>query len=246
MPSFSVLVPVYNESKTIKTVLDNVCSLDFIDQVIVVDDGSEDESFEIIQRHDSPKIQSHRLSQNQGKTAAINFALKHATTDIVAIQDADLEYDPAELQEMLVPIEKGVADVVYGSRFLVKKASRVLYFYHYLANKFITFFSNCLTNYNMTDIETCYKVFRREILDEYSFSSKGFGMEVELTALFAHLNCRVYECPISYYGRTYEDGKKIGLKDGIWALFYIVFYNLIAPKCNSFKMQKRKWHEKSE
>ena len=112
--------------------------------------------------------------------------------------------------------------------------------------KFITFFSNCLTNYNMTDIETCYKVFRREILDDYSFSSKGFGMEVELTALFAHLNCRVYECPISYYGRTYEDGKKIGLKDGIWALFYIVFYNLIAPKCNSFKMQKRKWHEKSE
>jgi len=245
MPSFSVLVPVYNEAKTIKPVLDTVCSMDFIDQVIVVDDGSKDGSFEIVQSHKSPKIQSYKLSENQGKTAAINFALKHATTEIVAIQDADLEYDPTELQEMLIPIEKGVADVVYGSRFLVKKASRVLYFYHYLANKFITFFSNCLTNYNMTDIETCYKVFRREILDDYSFSSKGFGMEVELTALFAHLNCRVYECPISYYGRTYEDGKKIGLKDGVWALVYIVFYNIIAPKCAAFKQQKLIWNEKS-
>ncbi|MDH4468255.1 MAG: glycosyltransferase family 2 protein [Bacteriovoracaceae bacterium] len=241
MKTFGVLVPVYNEENTILKIMEKIESLEFIYEAIIVDDGSTDSSFEIIQKFKSNKIKFFKLESNMGKTAAINFALKQSTCDIVAIQDADLEYDPAELEELVRPIFNGLADVVYGSRFMVKKASRVLYFYHFLANKFLTCMSNFFTNYNMTDIETCYKVFRREILSEYSFTSKGFGMEVELSALFSFLNCRVYEAPISYYGRTYEEGKKVSYIDGVWAIYYILYFNLIAPKTKIFKSQKMKW-----
>jgi glycosyltransferase involved in cell wall biosynthesis len=177
-----------------------------------------------------PLVRFFRLPQNQGKTAAIRHALEHATGEIIIIQDADLEYDPREIPAVIEPILGGQADVVYGSRFLVRKAARVLYFYHYLANKFLTFLSNLLTNRNMTDIETCYKVFRSGVIKPLRLTSRGFGMEVEITALVCKTRARTYEVPISYYGRSYEEGKKIGVTDGIKAIWYIFYFNLIKPK----------------
>jgi len=176
-----------------------------------------------------PKIRLIRQPRNLGKTAAIAKAIDESTGDILIIQDADLEYDPIEIPGVIEPILIDVADVVYGSRFLVKKASRVLYFYHYLANKFLTLLSNLLTNRNMSDIETCYKAFRREVIHPLNLTSRGFGMEVEITAMICKTNARTYEVPISYYGRTYEEGKKIGITDGIAAIWYILYYNLIVP-----------------
>ena len=176
-----------------------------------------------------PKIRLIRQPRNMGKTAAIAKAIDESTGDILIIQDADLEYDPIEIPGVIEPILIDVADVVYGSRFLVKKASRVLYFYHYLANKFLTLLSNLLTNRNMSDIETCYKAFRREVIHPLNLTSHGFGMEVEITAMICKTNARTYEVPISYYGRTYEEGKKIGITDGIAAIWYILYYNLIVP-----------------
>jgi glycosyltransferase involved in cell wall biosynthesis len=176
-----------------------------------------------------PKIRLIRQPRNMGKTAAIAKAIDESTGDILIIQDADLEYDPIEIPGVIEPILIDVADVVYGSRFLVKKASRVLYFYHYLANKFLTLLSNLLTNRNMSDIETCYKAFRREVIHPLNLTSRGFGMEVEITAMICKTNARTYEVPISYYGRTYEEGKKIGITDGIAAIWYILYYNLIVP-----------------
>ncbi|MEX0586490.1 MAG: glycosyltransferase family 2 protein, partial [Pirellulales bacterium] len=206
-----------------------------VKEVIVVDDGSTDETAQIARRlaRHCPLIQVHELPRNQGKTAAIRHALAQATGDIVIIQDADLEYDPSEIPEVIRPILRGEADVVYGSRFMVRRAARVLYFYHYLANKLLTFVSNVLTNRNMSDIETCYKVFRAGVIKPLALSSKGFGLEVEITAMVCHTSARTYEVPISYYGRTYAEGKKIGLRDGLAALGYILYYNLIAPRLRS-------------
>lgn len=227
-PTVSVLVPAYNEEKTIATILEKLIKFEYIDEIIVVDDCSTDKTEEIIKGITSPKIIHHRMEKNAGKTSAIAKAKELATKDIIIIQDADLEYDPEELIDVLSPIMENKADVVYGSRFLVKKASRVLYFYHYIANKGLTFISNFLTNNNFTDIETCYKAFRREIFKPMPLTSKGFGMEVEITAMISKLNIRIFEVPISYYGRTYDEGKKIGTTDGIMALFYILYYNLVA------------------
>ena len=224
----SVLIPVFNEEKTVKTIILQVLKLKFVTEIVLIDDCSTDDSYNIISAIKSNKIKLFRQTVNMGKTAAIQRAISESTGDILIIQDADLEYDPAEIPDVLEPIFKGKADVVYGSRFLVKKQSRVLYFYHYLANKFLTFLSNILTNINMTDIETCYKAFRAPILKNMTFTSRGFGMEVEITAMISRLPIRIFEVPISYYGRTYEEGKKIGLSDGIMAIWYILYYNFIA------------------
>jgi glycosyltransferase involved in cell wall biosynthesis len=166
-------------------------------------------------------------TRNRGKTEALKTGFALTTGQIVIVQDADLEYDPAEIGDVIAPIVEGHADVVYGSRFLVRKASRVLYFYHYLANKGLTFLSNLCTNVNMTDVETCYKAFRGEIIRNMTITSSGFGFEIEVTAKVAKLGVAIYEVPISYHGRTYEQGKKIGMKDGIAALWYIFRFNFL-------------------
>jgi glycosyltransferase involved in cell wall biosynthesis len=229
----SILVPAYNEEKTIGRVLDRLLELPFSNlEIIVVDDGSRDETRQVVEEIAALHSQVKMLSQsyNQGKTAAIARAIAMSTGDVLIVQDADLEYDPREIPDVIAPILEDVADVVYGSRFLVKKASRVLYYYHYLANKFLTCLSNILTNRNMSDIETCYKAFRREVIVPLQLTSKGFGMEIEITAMVCKTRARTYEVPISYYGRTYEEGKKIGVSDGIAAIWYIFYYNLVHPR----------------
>ncbi len=228
----SILIPAYNEERSIGDVLEKLERLPFEQrEFIVVDDGSTDRTAEIVAQWavSHPSVRLLQQSRNQGKTAAIARAIEASTGDILIVQDADLEYDPAEIPDVVAPIQSGVADVVYGSRFLVKRAARVLYFYHYLANKGLTFLSNVLTNRNMSDIETCYKAFRAEVIRPLRLTSTGFGMEIEITAMICKTKCRTYEVPISYYGRTYEEGKKIGMKDGFAALWYIFYYNLIYP-----------------
>ncbi len=226
----SVLIPVYNEEKTVDEILTRVLALGpVVKEIVVVDDGSKDRTAEVVRgrAEAEPKIRFYQSPKNGGKTAAIKQALALATGEIIIIQDADLEYDPAEIPEVIAPILMGVADVAYGSRFLVRKATRVLYFYHYLANTGLTFLCNMLTNRNMTDIETCYKAFRAEVIKPLNLTSKGFGMEVEITAMVCKTKARTYEVPISYYGRSYEEGKHISTWDGVMALWYIGYYNLI-------------------
>jgi glycosyltransferase involved in cell wall biosynthesis len=230
--SLSVLVPAYNEERTIENVLRQVLKLgDLLKEIVVVDDGSRDGTARVVEvlAQSEPKIRFFRQEKNQGKTAAIRRALAEAQGEILIVQDADLEYDPGEIPAVIAPIVDGHADVCYGSRFLVRRAARVLYFYHYLANVCLTFYSNLLTNRNFTDIETCYKAFRAGVIKPLQLSSRAFGMEIEITALVCKTKARTYEVPISYYGRSYEEGKKIGLSDGFAALWYIFYYNVIAP-----------------
>ncbi|MBE7437695.1 MAG: glycosyltransferase family 2 protein [Spirochaetales bacterium] len=240
----SVLVPVFNEEDTVAQILNHLTRLKFITQIVVINDASTDKSLAAIRSVRSSKITLIDQPFNQGKTAAICAGLQIISGDIVLIQDADMEYDPDEIESLIDPILQGRADVVYGSRFLVKKAARVLYFYHYLANKFLTFLCNLLTNLNMTDIETCYKAFRAELVKGLPLTSKGFGMEVELTAYIARCNVRIYEVPISYYGRTYHEGKKIGIKDGIAAIYYILYYNLTGRFNRIWKTRIQNMQEK--
>ena len=228
MPSLSIIVPVFNEESTIGIILKKVCSLRDIKEVVVVDDGSADSTPQRVEELGIKKVRLIRQERNLGKTAAVRRGLQEVTGDITIFQDADLEYDPDEIEDVIRPIVENRADVVYGSRFLVKRATRVLYFYHYLANKMLTLFSNFLTNVNMTDIETCYKAFRTPLITNLPLTSSGFGMEVEITALISKTKARIYEVPISYYGRTYEEGKKIKFIDGVVALWYIAYYNLIS------------------
>jgi glycosyltransferase involved in cell wall biosynthesis len=232
----SVIVPVFNEKDTVLRVLQKLIQYNFVKEVIVIDDGSSDASPELIKEFSLNHSQIICIfnEKNSGKTSAIAKGIEVATGEIIIIQDADLEYDPEEIFSVIEPIILGKADVVYGSRFLVKKASRVLYFYHYLANKLLTFLSNMLTNLNMTDIETCYKAFTKDIIKSMLINSTKFGFEIEVTAKIAKLNCRIYEVPISYYGRTYQEGKKIDFIDGIFALYYIFYYNLFVTKKESF------------
>ena len=227
-PILSVVVPAYNEEATITQVLQRLHCLSFLKEVIVVDDGSTDATCQKVQALRLPEVCLIRQERNAGKTAAVRRALQEVTGEITIIQDADLEYAPEEISDIILPIVQHQADVVYGSRFRVKKAARVLYFYHYLANKFLTLLSNLLTNVNLTDIETCYKAFRTPLIKSMPLSSSGFGMEVEITALITKTRARLYEVPISYYGRAYEEGKKIKARDGLWALWYILYYNIVA------------------
>lgn len=235
----SVVVPAYNEEKTIQMVLRNLLQLPLNLEIVVVDDCSKDRTRELaneIAAHE-PRVVVLSQPKNGGKTAALKLGFQSATGDIVLVQDADLEYDPREIPSLVEPILEGKADVVFGSRFLVRKAARVHYFYHFLANKGLTFLSNLLTNINLTDVETGYKVFKAEIIKNMTITSHGFGFEIEVTAKVAKLKCAMYEAPISYYGRSYEEGKKIGLSDGFEALWYIFYYNLLVGKEDSFTKQ---------
>jgi glycosyltransferase involved in cell wall biosynthesis len=232
----SVIMPVYNEAATLSLITHRVLELPNLLELILVDDCSTDGSADIARAlsENDDRVIYIRHERNGGKTEALKTGIARSTGSVVIIQDADLEYDPREIADVVAPIVQRRADVVYGSRFMVKKAARVLYFSHYLANKFLTFVCNILTNLNMTDIETCYKAFRGDIIRELVITSSGFGFEVEVTAKIAKLKCAVYEVPISYYGRTYEEGKKIGLKDGIAALWYIAKFNLLVGVERSF------------
>ena len=230
--TLSVLVPVYNEERSIAEVLRRVLALGpIVREVIVVDDGSQDATPLVVRRlsETESRVRFHRIERNSGKTAAINVALGLVRGDIVIVQDADLEYDPAEIPDVVAPIIVGHADVVYGSRFLVSRAAPVSYFAHHVANTVLTFLSNCFTNRRLTDVETCYKAFRTGVIKPLRLTSRGFGMEIEITALVLKTRARVYEVPISYYPRTYDEGKKIGLWDGLMAAVYLVSYNFIAP-----------------
>ena len=238
----SVLIPVYNEERYVGEVITRVLALGaVVREVIVVDDGSTDRTAEAVQAaaDGEPKVRFHKSPKNGGKTAAIKQALTMAEGDIIIVQDADLEYDPAEIPDVIAPIVNGQADVVFGSRFLVRKAARVHYFSHYVANKVLTTLCNCLTNRNMTDIETGYKAFRREVIKPLVLTSKGFGMEVEIAAMVCKTKARTYEVPISYYGRAYDEGKKIGVMDGVHALWYIFYYNLFKPLGKSGRAYKK-------
>lgn len=224
----SVIIPCYNESSTIHTIIENVkqSPVEQI-EIIVVDDASTDGTREILKKDIEPvvsKVIYHEI--NMGKGAALRSGFKEATGDIVVVQDADLEYDPKEYPVLMEPILSGKADVVFGSRFIGRGAHRVVYFWHMVGNRFLTLLSNMLTNLNLTDMETCYKMFRREIIQSIKIEENRFGFEPEITAKVAKKKCRIYEVGISYYGRTYEEGKKIGWKDGIWALYAILKYNI--------------------
>ncbi len=234
----SVIIPVFNEEKTIGSVLDAVLSkVADLREVIVVDDGSVDRTAEICREYLRQQEKVHLIVQprNKGKTAALITGFAESHGEIVIVQDADLEYDPGEINAVVEPIQSGVADVVLGSRFLVRKTSRSLYFRHYIANQLITFLSNVFTDLNLTDVETCYKAFKGEIIRNMIITSQRFGFEIEVMAKVAKLKCRVYEVPISYYGRSYDEGKKIGVKDGFMALFYILKYNLFCSKKAAFR-----------
>ena len=225
----SIVVPVYNEKKTITQVLERIENTPYEKEIIVVDDFSTDGTREILRSFDSSaRIPSARFLYqpvNQGKGAALRAGIAAATGDIVIVQDADLEYDPADYAILIKPINAGLADVVYGSRFL-SGPHRVLFFWHSLGNRILTLLSNMFTDLNLTDMETGYKAFRRELFSKLTIEENRFGFEPEITAKIAKLRCRIYEVPISYFGRDYSEGKKITWKDGFAALYFIVKYNL--------------------
>jgi glycosyltransferase involved in cell wall biosynthesis len=231
----SVLIPVYNEERTLQEVVRRVRSIELPKEIILVDDGSEDRSREILtqlqqqsERAPDPLNEVRIFFQpaNQGKGAAIKVALDHARGDVIIIQDADLEYDPHDYPALLEPIERGLADVVYGTRFAGGGAHRVLFFWHSLGNRMLTLVSNMLTNLNLSDMEVGYKMFRAEVLKSINLESKRFGFEPEVTLKLAKKGYRFYEVPISYHGRTYQEGKKITWKDGVSALYYMFRFRL--------------------
>jgi len=225
----SVVMPVFNEAATVSEVIGTVLAQPMVLELIIVDDCSTDRTFETLERlaQNEPRILLHRHTVNQGKGAALRTAISHATGELVLIQDADLEYDPGEYSALIAPILSGKADVVFGSRFLGGGAHRVLYYWHSVGNSVLTTLSNMATNLNLSDMETCYKVFRRDIIQRITIEESRFGFEPEITAKVARLGARIYEVPISYYGRTYAEGKKISWKDGVRALWCIVKYNIL-------------------
>jgi len=223
----SVVIPVYNEKATIEKIMARVEASPVEKEIVIVDDFSTDGTREKLQQlAGRPNVRVFYHERNQGKGAALRTGFQQAKGDVVIVQDADLEYDPMEYPKLLQPIIDGKADVVFGSRFIGGESHRVLYFWHSLGNKFITLLSNCFTNLNLTDVETCYKLFTRDIAQKLAIEENRFGFDPEITAKVAKLRCRVYEVGISYSGRTYEEGKKIGWKDGFRALWCIVKYGL--------------------
>ena len=232
-PRLSVIVPVYNERDTVAEIVRRVLAADVgLDlEVVLVDDGSDDGTRvlypEIVAEHPTADIQVHELPANRGKGAAVRAGLARSRGDILLVQDADLEYDPRDYPRLLAPILDGRADVVFGSRFVGSEEHRVLFFWHRVGNRLLTTLSNVLTDLNLTDMETCYKVFRREVIQSLRLEEDRFGIEPEMTAKIARMRVRVWEVPISYNGRTYAEGKKIGLKDAFRAVYAITKYGVV-------------------
>lgn len=227
--NISIVIPIFNEKETLHEIVGRVRAVEAMDvkEIILVDDCSTDGTRALLESEfNEPIFKKLYHEVNQGKGAALRTGFAAATGDIVAVQDADLEYDPAELPGLIRPIINDQADVVFGSRFVGGGAHRVVFFWHMLGNKFLTLLSNMMTNLNLTDMECCYKLFRREVMDQITIEEDRFGVEPELTAKVSKLNVRIYEVGISYYGRTYDEGKKIGWRDGVRAIYAIMKYGL--------------------